>query len=369
MSSDQELLTLLNNRISKTTKLIKEKQADALVIFNQANYRFLTNFSGEEAELILTANGDRVLLSDSRFKDQIRHQAPGEMKVVMQTMDVIEEIAGQLKQLDVKTVLVEGEFISATQFEALKQACPDLNFILNAELVETVRNIKDELELETLQKAIDISAQSFKEILPLIEPGVSERAIGAKLDYLFKMNGGDGPSFETIIASGYRGSWAHGVASDKKIQKGELIVIDFGSFYHGYTADITRTVALGHVEPELEKIYYIVLEAQKRGIAAAIAGNTGKDIDQAGRNYIKEQGYGEYFGHGIGHGIGLEVHELCTPAMPYSKEVMKNNMAITVEPGIYLPDRGGVRIEDDVLIKDNHPYVMSQLPKDELLIL
>ena len=171
MSSDQELLTLLNNRISKTTKLIKEKQADALVIFNQANYRFLTNFSGEEAELILTANGDRVLLSDSRFKDQIRHQAPGEMKVVMQTMDVIKEIAGQLKQLDVKTVLVEGEFISATQFEALKQACPDLDFILNAELVETVRNIKDELELETLQKAIDISAQSFKEILPLIEPG------------------------------------------------------------------------------------------------------------------------------------------------------------------------------------------------------
>ena len=143
MSSDQELLTLLNNRISKTTKLIKEKQADALVIFNQANYRFLTNFSGEEAELILTANGDRVLLSDSRFKDQIRHQAPGEMKVVMQTMDVIKEIAGQLKQLDVKTVLVEGEFISATQFEELKQACPDLYFILNAELVETVRNIKD----------------------------------------------------------------------------------------------------------------------------------------------------------------------------------------------------------------------------------
>ena len=236
-------------------------------------------------------------------------------------------------------------------------------------MVEKVRSVKDELELATLQKAIDISAQSFKEILPLIKPGVSERAIGAKLDYLFKMNGGDGPSFETIVASGYRGSWAHGVASDKKIQQGELIVIDFGSFYHGYTADITRTVALGQVEPELEKIYYIVLEAQKRGIAAAIAGNTGKDIDQAGRNYIKEQGYGEYFGHGIGHGIGLEVHELCTPAMPYGKEVMKNNMAITVEPGIYLPDRGGVRIEDDVLIKDNHPYVMSSLPKDELLIL
>lgn len=369
MTSKQELLTLLNKRISHTTDLIKQEGADGIVIFSQPNYRYLTNFTGEEAELILTAGGERVLLSDSRFKDQIRHQAPGEMKVVMQTMDVVKEIAKQLKLLDLKNVLVEGEFITATQFEALKEACPDINFTLSAELVEKVRTVKDDLELATLQKAIDISMESFKQILPLIKPGVAEREIGAKLDYYFKANGGDGPSFDTIVASGYRGSWAHGVASDKKIQNGELVVIDFGSFYNGYTADITRTIAVGQVEPELEKIYKIVWEAQRRGIEAAVAGNTGGDIDKAGRSYIKEQGYGEYFGHGIGHGIGLELHELCTPAMPYAKETLKDNMAITVEPGIYLPDRGGVRIEDDILIKGDAPVTMSNLPKDELLVL
>ncbi|MBD5428955.1 Xaa-Pro peptidase family protein [Lactobacillus sp.] len=369
MASQQELLALINKRINKTTNLIKEEGADGLLIFSQPNYRFLTNFTGEEAELIVTAKGDRVLLSDSRFKDQIKHQAPGEMKVVMQTMDVIQEVAKQLKLLDLKNVLVEGEFITATQFEALKLACPDIKFTLSAELVEKVRTVKDELELSALQQAINISMESFKQILPLIKPGVSEREIGAKLDYFFKVNGGDGPSFDTIVASGYRSSWAHGVASDKKIAKGELVVIDFGSFYNGYTADITRTVAVGKVEPELEKIYKIVLEAQRRGIEAAIAGNYGRDIDKAGRSYINEQGYGEYFGHGIGHGIGLELHELCTPAMPYAKEILKDNMAITVEPGIYLPDRGGVRIEDDILIKENTPITISNLPKDELMIL
>lgn len=369
MNSQEELLSLLNKRINQVCTEIKKQNADALLIFNQANYRYLTNFTGEEAELILTAQGDRVLLSDSRFKDQIKHQAPGELKVVMQTMDNIQEIAKQLKLLPVKNVLVEGEFITATQFEALKAACPDLNFVLSAELVEKARTVKDKMEVAALQKAIAISMESFKGILPMIKPGVSEREVGAKLDYLFKINGGDGPSFETIIASDYRGSWAHGVASDKKIQNGELIVIDFGSFYNGYAADITRTVALGQVEPELQKIYEIVLEAQKRGIEAAVAGNTGADIDRAARDYIKEQGYGQYFGHGIGHGIGLEIHELCTPAMPYQKEVMKDNMAITVEPGIYLPDRGGVRIEDDILINGSQPITMSNLPKNELLVL
>lgn len=369
MTSQEELLTLLNKRINAVTDEIKELNGDALLVMNQQNYRYLTNFTGEEAELILTKSGERVLLSDSRFKDQIRHQAPGEMTVVMQTMDMMKEVSRQLKKLGVKNVLVEGEFITATQFEALKELTEDVNFTLVNEVIEKVRNVKDELEVAALQKAVDISSESFRGILPMIKPGVTEKEIAAKLEYLFKINGGEGPSFETIIASGYRGSWAHGVASDKKLQEGELIVIDFGSFYNGYTADLTRTVALGQVEPELEKIYKIVLEAQRRGIEKAVVGNTGKDIDNAGRSYIKEQGYGEFFGHGIGHGIGLEIHELCTPAMPYAKEVMKNNMAITVEPGIYLPDRGGVRIEDDILIRDNQPITMSDLPKDELLVL
>lgn len=369
MDAKSKLLTLINARIEKVTKLIKEKNADALIIINQANYRYLTNFTGEEAELILCANGDRILLSDSRFAGQIKKQAPGEMKVIMKHKNSVSEITEQLRHLSLKKVLVEGEAISAIDYQNLVNSNSDIKFEMALELVEVARNVKDELELDALKQAIAISSQSFTEILPMLQPGVTEREIGAKLDYLFKVNGGDGPSFDTIIASGYRSSWAHGVASDKKLQKGELVVIDFGSFYHGYTADITRTVALGQVPAELQKIYKIVYEAQKQGIATAVAGKTGADVDKAARDYICEQGYGQYFGHGIGHGIGLEIHELCMPAVPFSKEVLKDNMAITVEPGIYLPDFGGVRIEDDILINGNSPETMSKLPKEELLVL
>ncbi|MCH3904570.1 MAG: aminopeptidase P family protein [Lactobacillus sp.] len=365
----QELLSLLQTRINRVTAMIKERQADALLVTRQINYRYLTNFTGEEAQLILTASGDRFLYSDSRFDEQIKAQAPGEMTVIMRRGDWVVRIAEAFKKLTLHHVLVEGEFIGASEFAELKATCPDVEFTLTEQLVERARNVKDAAEQQALRKAIDLSAESFKEILPEIKPGVTERSLAAKLDYLFKVNGGDGPSFDTILASGYRSAWAHGVASDKKIQAGELVVIDFGSYYHGYTADITRTVAIGQVEPELEKIYHIVYEAQRRGIAAAVDGNTGRQVDQAARSYIEEQGYGQYFGHGIGHGIGLEIHELCSPAFPFGKEKLQDGIIHTVEPGIYLPGKGGVRIEDDVLVNGQHPETLSKLPKKDLLVL
>lgn len=365
--TDSLLLTLTQARINKVLELMKQYNADAFLIFNQANYRYLTNFTGEEAQLILTNSGDRYLLSDSRFAGQIKAQASGELTAIMKQTSEVNEISRVLKKLAVKKLIVEGEFISATEFSELEEANPDCQFVLVEELVEQVRNVKDELELQALQKAISISLESFKEILPMIKPGAVERDIAAKLDYLFKLNGGDGPSFETIIASGVRSSWAHGVASDKVIEQGDLVVSDFGSFYDGYTADITRTVAVGNVDVELEKIYKIVHEAQRRGIEAAVVGNTGSDVDKAARDYISEQGYGKYFGHGIGHGIGLEIHELCMPALPFKKQKLVNNMAITVEPGIYLPEKGGVRIEDDILVNGESPETMSSFKKDELI--
>ncbi|MDF7668139.1 Xaa-Pro peptidase family protein [Lactobacillus sp. ESL0703] len=369
MDEQNQLLTLLNRRIAEVAKLIKEQDADGLLIFNQANYRYLTNFTGEEAQLILTAEGDRILLSDSRFAGQIKSQAPGELTVIMKRGSQDDEISKQLKQANLKKVLVEGEFVSAVEFANLQKLNPEIEFVICEELVERVRNVKDDLELAALRQAINISMDSFNGILPLIQPGAIERNIGAKLDYLFKVNGGDGPSFDTIIASGVRSAWAHGVASDKMIEDGDMVVVDFGAFYHGYAADITRTVSVGKVDREMHKIYDIVHEAQRRGIAAAVAGNYGRDVDKAARDYITQQGYGEYFGHGIGHGIGLEIHELCQPALPFGKQKLINNMVHTVEPGIYLPNKGGVRIEDDILVHDQTPETLSTLPKDELISL
>lgn len=369
MSDQQELLTLINQRIKKTTDLIKAQNADAMIVYNQANYRYLTNFTGEEAQLIITAQGERFLLSDSRFAGQIKAQAPGELNVIMKHGNDYDEVTKVLKSLNLKKALVEGEFISAAEYKKLKELNPDLNFELSEEMIERVRNVKDKLEIKALRQAINISMESFKAILPMIKPGVKERDIAAKLDYLFKINGGDGPDFDTIVASGLRSAWAHGVASDKKIEAGDLVVIDFGSFYHGYAADITRTVAVGEVDSELKRIYDIVLKAQELGIKAATAGNYGSDVDHAARQYIIDQGYGQYFGHGIGHGIGLEIHELCQPALPFSKQKLVDNMVHTVEPGIYLPNKGGVRIEDDILINGQNPEVLSTLPKKELISL
>lgn len=369
MDERTELLTLINRRITEVVKLVKERDADGILIFNQANYRYLTNFTGEEAQLILTANGDRILLSDSRFNGQIKAEAPGEMTVIMKTDDQDKEISRQLKTANLKKVLIEGEFVSAVEFENLQKLNPQIDFEICEELIERVRNVKDELELETIRRAINISMDSFNQILPLIQPGAVERNIGAKLDYYFKVNGGNGPSFDTIIASGIRSAWAHGVASDKMIENGDMVVVDFGAFYHGYAADITRTVSVGKVDHEMHKIYDIVHEAQRRGIEASVAGNHGRDVDRAARDYIAKQGYGKFFGHGIGHGIGLEIHELCQPALPFGKQELINNMVHTVEPGIYLPNKGGVRIEDDILVHDQRPETLSNLPKDELISL
>lgn len=172
MEEKQQLLSLINNRINHVTDLIKEHEADAMIIFNQANYRYLTNFTGEEAQLILTAAGERTLLSDSRFAGQIKAQAPGEMDVVMKHSSDYEELTKALKKLNVKKVLVEGEFVSAAEFAKLKELNPDIDFEMVEELIERVRNVKDELEIAALRKAIDISMESFKAILPMIKPGV-----------------------------------------------------------------------------------------------------------------------------------------------------------------------------------------------------
>ena len=371
MEEKQQLLSLINNRINHVTDLIKEHDADAMIIFNQANYRYLTNFTGERSSTYF--NCRRWTYSFCQIhalQDKIKAQAPGEMDVVMKHSSDYEELTKALKKLNVKKVLVEGEFVSAAEFAKLKELNPDIDFEMVEELVERVRNVKDELEIAALRKAIDISMESFKAILPMIKPGVKERAVGAKLDYLFKVNGGDGPDFDTIIASGVRSAWAHGVASDKEIEEGDMIVIDFGSFYHGYAADITRTVSLGEVDPEMHKIYDIVHEAQRRGIEAAVVGNTGHDVDKAARDYITEQGYGEYFGHGIGHGIGLEIHELCQPALPFRTTKLVNNMDPHCLNQVFTClTRVGLESKDDILVHDQTPETLSTLPKDELISL
>ena len=228
--------------------------------------------------------------------------------------------------------------------------------------------VKDEKEIATIKKAIEISDVAFNEVLKIIKEGVSEKEIAAYMEYIQRKLGAENRSFNTIIASGYRSALPHGVASDKKIEKDEFITMDFGAYYDGYVSDMTRTIYYGNnITDRHKEIYNTVLEAQLLGIKTIKEGIKSNEVDTVVRNFFKEKGLAEAFGHGLGHGIGLDIHEL-----PYLSAVtqipLKENMAVTVEPGLYFDGWGGVRIEDDVLVTKNGCEVLNKSSKELIII-
>jgi Xaa-Pro aminopeptidase len=233
--------------------------------------------------------------------------------------------------------------------------------------MDELRMVKDEEEIEKLLAVQKIAEAAFTELLKEIRPGVTERQLAARLDYLMLTHGAEKPSFDTIVASGANGSKPHAVPSDKPVAAGEFITFDFGAMKDGYCSDTTRTVAVGHVTEEMRRVYDTVLQAQLAGIAVAKAGVPGRDVDGAARDYIKEAGYGDYFGHGFGHGLGIEVHEAPTAAPSYDKP-LPAGAVISAEPGIYLPGKLGVRIEDVLILNETGCENITLAPK-ELIIL
>ena len=234
-------------------------------------------------------------------------------------------------------------------------------------MIEKLRMIKTDDEIRTIRRAAEIADEAFSHILTFIKPGVTELEVSNELEFFMRRLGASESSFDTIVASGKRSALPHGVATGKTIENGDMVTLDFGALYDGYVSDITRTVAVGEPTEELKKIYHIVLEAQMRACSALKPGMTGKEADAVARDYIKDHGYGEAFGHSTGHGIGLEVHE--GPGLSFrSDTVLKPGMVVTVEPGIYVPGLGGVRIEDDVLITEDGCELLTSSPK-ELIIL
>jgi len=236
-----------------------------------------------------------------------------------------------------------------------------------SESVEKLRLIKSNEEIKILEEAAKIADHAFDHILTYIKPGLTEIAVMNELEFFMRKQGATSSSFDIIVASGLRSALPHGVASEKVIETGDFVTLDFGAYYKGYCSDITRTIAVGEPSDKLKEIYNIVLEAQLRGVNGIKAGLTGREADALTRDYITEKGYGEYFGHSTGHGIGLEIHE--APGLAFrSDTVLEPGMAVTVEPGIYIPGIGGVRIEDDIIVTSEGNEVITKSPK-ELIIL
>lgn len=356
--------------MNKLLNLLKEKNIDAFVVINienSNNYttRYVSGFSGSSSILILSKDR-RIIITDSRYWEQVKLETEFELVKFNGGQKLISLATDILKNLGVKNVGIEKQRISLAMFEALKSEL-DVNYIDLSNEILKLRSIKNDDEIEKIRKAINIAEEAFKSTLEIIKEGITEKEVSAYLEYKMKLLGADKLAFETIVASGWRGALPHAMASDKKIEKGEPVVVDWGANYKGYVSDLTRVFCIGEPNEKVKEVHKIVLEAQQSAIDGIKAGLTGQVIDKLAREHIIKKGFGEYFGHSLGHGIGLEVHEEPRFSQTYIEEI-KRNSVVTVEPGIYLPGEFGIRIEDDVLVTEEGCEVLSSLPRNIFII-
>jgi Xaa-Pro aminopeptidase len=315
----------------------------------------------------LAVAGERdCFLSDSRYTGQARAEV---LATELREYRVkAEGVAAWLAEQGTCRVGFEAEHLSCAALRRLQERSPaGLEWVPLELPVAALRGIKSSAEIAALETAAALTAAAFDEVLPLLQPGVSEREISLALEIALKTRGGDEKAFDFIVASGQRGALPHGVASEKLLAAGELVTIDFGVRWHGYHSDETVTLAIGEIGEKLREIYAVVLEAHDRAIAAIRPGVPLREIDAVARDYIVEQGFGDYFGHGLGHGVGLEVHEFPTVS-PRSEDVAEEGMVFTIEPGIYIPELGGVRIEDMVLVTADSCRTLTRLNKNLLVL-
>ncbi len=348
------------NRHVAVRHILEERQLAALIFFGMTNVRYLSGFSGTDGVFICTSS-ETIFLTDSRYTTQAQNQVIADRVVCYSNK--LQAVADELASLRLARAGFDADAISVALFDKLKGLIASETELVpcGAEL-EALRACKDSDEIFFLKQAADLNRQAFEAVLPKIVPGVSEKAIALELEFTLKRLGGEENSFDFIVASGDRGALPHGVASDKIIKDGELVTIDFGTRVGGYCSDETVTVAVGNVEGKLRQIFDIVLEAHDSALREVKAGIKIATLDQIARDYIKEQGYGEFFGHGLGHGVGLDIHEFPSVSSR-STESLQEGMIITIEPGIYIPNLGGVRIEDSVIVTASGYELLTRIPK------
>lgn len=353
-----------NHRINKIAASLTV--ADAALVSSDISVTYLTGFEHSEG-YVLVGKECSYFLVDFRYAEAaqklVKHM---EVVVFSALYDTINEL---LQSMNSKSVAVETNAVTLSVY---KTFCDKLNVevVSNDELskiISELRLIKTPDEIAKLRKAQQIAESAYTELLNDIKVGITEKELAARLEYLMKMKGAERVAFDLITITGKNTSLPHGVPGDIKVQNGDFITFDIGAVYEGYHSDMTRTVAIGSVCEQQKKIYNIVLEAHLKAMAYVKAGVTGCDVDKVARDIITEAGYGKYFGHSTGHGVGLEIHE-APFAGPRSTDILKENMTVTIEPGIYLPDKFGVRIEDTVLVTKEGSESFAAVPK-ELIIL
>jgi Xaa-Pro aminopeptidase len=353
------------NRIQALRSKLEEQQIDGLLVTSSHNRQYLTQFTGTAGVAIVSLQ-KAIFITDFRYMEQAKEQTK-DFEIVQHTGPIFEEVAKQAEALGLKKLGFEQAHLTYEAHQIYAKQMNGIELVPVSGMVEEIRLIKNDQEIQLIQDAANIADAAFEHITTFIRPGITELDVANELEFFMRKQGAASSSFDIIVASGYRSALPHGVASDKIIQKGELVTLDFGAYYKGYCSDITRTVAVGDVSDELKNIYNTVLQAQLRGMDGIKPGLTGKEADALTRDYITEKGYGQYFGHSTGHGLGMEVHEGPSLSMK-SSTVLKPGMVVTVEPGIYIAGVGGTRIEDDTLITQDGNRSFTHSPKDLIIV-
>ncbi len=349
----------LHERRERARGLLSERQLDALLLTSRENLRYLCGFTGSEGCALLTA-ATLTVFTDSRYTTQARAQVlDADCREYRLQPDAVTALLREqgLQRIGFETSIAYGRVAGLRE-----KGDPSWAWLPLGDDLDRLRWLKSPEEVALIAAAAELHSAAFTDILPLLHPGTIERELALELEFSLKRHGAEEKAFDIIVASGERGALPHGLASERRLQSGELVTIDFGARVAGYHADETVTVAIGEVAGELRAIYDLVLAAHDRAIAAIAPGVPLIEVDRLAREMIAVAGYGDYFGHGLGHGIGLAVHE--GPSLsPRSTASAEPGMVFTVEPGIYLPGLGGVRIEDTVLVTAQGCQVLTRVPK------
>ena len=352
------------SKIERLKKFIKENELDAILVSNPYNVFYYSNFKGTNGRLLVSKENN-YLITDFRYVSQAKKQAKDFDVVETTSEETLDVVINKLrKKHKLYKLGLEGDFITRNDWLDFEKKLKSRLFDVN---IDFLREVKLDDEVVKIKKAIEIAEEAFKEVLKEVKVGKSEKEIARSLEFKMLNKGAEAIAFDTIVASGHRGALPHGIASDKLIQNNEMITFDFGCVYEGYCSDMTRTIAIGEVDEELLNIYNIVLEANKLGISELAVNKDCQMVDKIVRDFISDKGYKENFGHGLGHSFGVEIHE--DPRLnQVSTAKIKAGHILTVEPGIYVEGLGGVRIEDDILVKDGKIEVLTSLDKELILL-
>jgi len=344
--------------------LLREAEVDALLVTRPVNVTYLTGFTGDDSYLLLTRDR-QILLSDPRFTIQLADECPGfEFVIRRPGSPIVASVARTVRAARCQRLAIEAGSMTVELYEKLTGALPAADLRPVSGLVEQLREIKDRVELQEIRQAVAIAERAFAVVKASLRPECTEKSVADALDHQVRLFGGTGCSFTPIVAVGERAALPHAVPGNTRLEESGLLLIDWGARGSGsYLSDLTRLVILGKTPARLEKIYQVVLRAQRRAIEAIRPGAIMEDIDTAARRVIADAGYGRRFGHSLGHGFGLEIHELPRLGVD-QKRPLKPGMVVTVEPGIYIPHWGGVRIEDDVLVTRTGCEVLSSCPRE-----